>query len=127
MRMDLPLQKIAQEALDTFPPTGKDRDTASNYAQRMLTQRVSKMRKSGQTVLDADVQDRRQVLDSLINTLEAVTAADSLSSPDSPKQVERQIENPQHIEQLEAIISACFDTATDGSHEHLAHLRSRAM
>jgi len=135
MRTDLPLQKMAQEALDTFPPTsedrgedrGEDRDAASNYAQRMLTQHVSKMRKSGQSVLDADVQELRQVLNTWINTLEFTSAPDSLSSPDNTKQVKRDIEKPQHIERLETIISACFHTATDGSPKHLTHLRRRAM
>lgn len=127
MRTDLPLQTIAKDALGTFPPIGTDRDTASNYAQRMLTQHVSKMRKSGQTVLDADVQEQRQVLDTWINTLEVTSTPDSLSSPDSTKQAKREIEKPQHIERLETIISACFHTATDGSPEHLTHLRNRAM
>lgn len=125
--MDLPLKKIAREALDTFPPLGRDRDAANNYAQRMLTKHVSEIRKSEQTVLDADVQEQRQLLDHWVNSLEVATQSDSADMSDNDDADNKEPTEPPNIEQLGAIISACFHTATDGSPEHLAVLHRRAI
>jgi len=125
--MDLPVHTIAKDALDTFPPVGTDRDAASNYAQRMLTQHFAEIRKSGQSISDEEMQEQRQALNRLIDTLDVTANPVLTSTPDNDDTKKEEPGTPLHTQQLEAIISACFHTATDGSPEHLAVLRRRAV
>lgn len=124
MSSDIKLQEIAAEALNTFPPLGNDKGAASNYAQRVLTKVLSEQRKSGQDITEDAVQDLRAALDVWINTLDGPptspvqfeTAGSSEKEPEAPS-----------TERLEAVVSACFHVTTDGSPEHLNHLRNTAM
>ncbi len=123
MDADIKLHQIASDALNTFPPLGDDNSAASNHAQRMLTKILSQKRKSGQNISDETDQALRAELDCVINTIEVPFIASPKTEPEKPTAVEAQA--PQ-AEQIDAIISDCFHTATDGSPEHLKYLHSKA-
>lgn len=124
MSANINLREIAIEALGTFPPLGNDNGAASNYAQRMLTKLLSEERQSGSDISEDAAQTMRASLDQEMNSIEI--AAEPAPSFETKKQAVPKSQ-PAEIGQLTSIISDSFHTSTDGSQEHLAHLRQRAL
>ena len=123
MDADIKLNEIALEALNTFPSLGEDNSAASNYAQRVLTKILAQKRKDGQNITDDTAQALRERLNCVVSTIELPSTPTAKAALETSSDAE--IEGPR-ADILDAIISDCFHTSTDGSSEHLKHLHNKA-
>lgn len=118
------VREIAREAIDTFPARDGDNGAAANFAQRMLTRLLSEKRQAGEAITEDAAQALRARLYREIAATEPQSA--SILVGEILQQTTVEIGTRQ-IEVLERIISDTFHTSTDGSAEHIKHLRRTAL
>ena len=118
------VREIAREAIETFPARDGDNGAAANFAQRMLTRLLSERRQAGEAVTEDAAQALRAQL------YREIDAIEPQSAPIQPGEVLQQTTvetGAPRIEDLGRIISDTFHTSTDGSAEHIKHLRRTAL
>jgi len=118
------VREIAREAIETFPARDGDNGAAANFAQRMLTRLLSERRHGGEEIPEDAAQTLRARLFGEIDAIEPQSAP--IRAGEIVQQTTVEIGAPQ-IEVLERIISDTFHTSTDGSPEHIKHLRRTAL
>lgn len=118
------VREIAREAIDAFPARDGDNGAAANFAQRMLTRLLSEKRQAGEAISEDAAQALRARLYREIDATEPQSAP--IQAGEIVQQTMVEIGAPQ-IEVLERIISDNFHTSTDGSPEHIKHLRRTAL
>lgn len=118
------VREIAREAIETFPARDGDNGAAANFAQRMLTRLLSEKRQAGEAITEDAAQALRARLYTEIDATEPQSAP--IQAGEIVQQTMVEIGAPQ-IEVLERIISDNFHTSTDGSPEHIKHLRRTAL
>jgi hypothetical protein len=126
MQLEVSLPELSKQALECFPPLGKDRGAASNFAQRQLTKIIAEARKSGKDITEDEAQALRASLESEINAFDTTSLPADDVEHATPKPIESDVAKPSS-EIMEALIADCFHTASDGSSEHLKHLQQKAL
>lgn len=125
MKNNFDMRQIANEAFETFPPLGEDGSAACNFAQRMLTKAISESRKSGGDISNAQARSLRDELDAELAAIDHVKI-----SPMTDNAVATVSSHPlpsADASEIAAIIAAVFHTSTDGSPDHLSHLKHTAL
>lgn len=118
------VREIAREAIETFPARDGDNGAAANFSQRLLTRLLSDRRQAGEEITEDAAQALRARLYGAIDATEPQSAP--IRASELVQQTTVEIGAPQ-IELLERIISDTFHTSTDGSPEHIKHLRRTAL
>lgn len=124
MSGEINLGAMATEALRTFPPLDGDIGAASNFAQRMLTKKLSEKRKSGEDIPESTEQALRLDLDTELNRIDVPAPALEEAQQEVQTHAHPRLPEKEH---LTSIISNCFHTSSDGSPEHVSHLGKTAM
>jgi len=118
------LKEIVVEAYAAMPPIGNDSGAADNFAQRILTKKISELRKSGQMISDNKAQELRAALDVIISDFDM---SDLQASFVSTEKITVATKQKPSLEILSTIVANNFHTSTDGSKARIALLTTRAM